>query len=135
MILVGAAAPAALDLVRPAAERSHIGATAAALLAGELGVVTDMVWRKMHMNWGLLRMAGGWWAAAPLVLACAWATLRGNGPVREMLAENRYLAAGLGGALGTALVAMVVNDSGAVSLATGLAVTLGVVVFIGARGR
>lgn len=35
----------------------------------------------------------------------------------------------------TALVAMVVNDSGAVSLATGLGVTLGAVVFVGARNR
>ena len=135
LVLVGAAIPAALDLARPAAERSHIGAAAAALLAGELRMVADTVWRKVQMNWGLLRMAGGWWAAAPVALAGAWAVLRSDGPARKVLADERFLAAGLGGALVTALVAMVVNDSGAVSLATGLGVALGAVVFVGARGR
>jgi len=135
LVLVGAAIPAALDLARPAAERSHIGTAAAALLAGELRMVADTVWRKVQMNWGLLRMAGGWWAAAPVALAGAWAVLRSDGPARKALTDERFLAAGLGGALVTALVAMVVNDSGAVSLATGLGVALGAVVFVGARGR
>ena len=132
---MGAAIPAALDLARPAAERSHIGTAAAALLGGELRMVADTVWRKVQMNWGLLRMAGGWWAAPPVALAGAWAVLRSGGPARKVLADDGFLAAGLGGALVTALVAMVVNDSGAVSLATGLAVALGAVVFVGARSR
>ena len=135
LVLVGAAIPAALDLARPAAERSHIGSAAAALLAGELRMVADTLWRKVQMNWGLLRMVRGWWAAAPVALAGGWAVLKSDGPARKALADERFLAAGFGGALVTALVAMVVNDSGVVSLATALAVALGAVVFVGARGR
>ena len=135
LVLVGAAIPAVLDLVRPAAERTHIGTAAAALLKGQTGMLVDTVWRKVQMNWGLLRMAAGWWAAVPVALAGGWALLRGDGPARKALADESFLAAGLGGALVTALVAMVVNDSGAVSLATGLGVALGAVVFVGARNR
>lgn len=83
LVLVGAAIPAVLDLVRPAAERTHIGTAAAALLKGQTGMLADTVWRKVQMNWGLLRMAGGWWAAVPVALAGGWAVLRSDGPARE----------------------------------------------------
>ncbi len=51
------------------------------------------------------------------------------------MARQPFLAAGLAGALVTALVAMVVNDSGVVSFALAAGVTLGAVVFIGAKNK
>jgi len=135
VVLAGAALPAALDLLRPVAERTHMGTAAAALLGGELGMVADVVWRKLGLNWGLAVRAGWLWALLPLALAAGGVHARREGAAGEVLSRERFVSAGLGGAVVTAVVAMVVNDSGVVSLATASAVVLGAVVFIGARSR
>ncbi len=134
LIVVAAFVPVLLDLLRPVAERTHIG-SAAALLRGQADVLADTAWRKVHMNWGLAVTAGRWWALAPLAGLAALGMLQRGGPARQVLAGKRCLSAGMWGAVVSALVAMVLNDSGVVSLAVGLAVWLSVLIFIGARGR
>jgi hypothetical protein len=136
LVLIGLAAlvPVILDFLRPAAERTHIG-SAAALLGGRADALVDMALRKLWMNWRLAAMASWWWVLAPLASAAAVGMLRRSGPARETLARKPYLSAGMWGAVVSALVAMVLNDSGVVSMGLALAVTLGALIFVGARGR
>ncbi len=134
LIAVAAFVPVLVDLLRPVAERSHIG-SAAGLLRGQADVLADAVWRKVHMNWGLAVAAGWWWALAPLTGVAALGMLQRGGPAREVLVGKERLSAGMWGAVVSALVAMVLNDSGVVSLAAGIAIWLSVLTFIGTRGR
>jgi hypothetical protein len=130
ILVIGALGPAALDLLRPGGERSHIGMTAAALLSGQTGLVADMVMRKLVMNWRTVQQAGWWWVLSPLPIVAARAMVG-----RAALGRERFVCAGLWCTLVTALVAMAVNDSGLVSLASALAVTLGALVFVVARAE
>jgi len=134
LLLAAALLPAALDLLRPVTDRTHIGLAAEALLSGQVGVVADVTRRKIAMNGNIAAQAGGWWAAAIVPLLATHALLRRTGRARDILSGDRMLAAGLIGAVVTAGVAMVVNDSGVVSLATCLAVAFGALVFVAARG-
>jgi hypothetical protein len=127
--------PAALDLLRRSGDGSHIGAAAAALRSGQFGIIGDMVQRKILMNWRIAAGAGWWWAAAIVPLLAAQAFLRREGWARVCLAREPFLATGLASAVVTAGVAMVVNDSGVVSLATALAVAFGVLIFVAARAE
>jgi hypothetical protein len=132
LIVVGASLPAVLDLLRPAAARTHIGSAVALVgLRGE--VLADTVVRKLQMNTGIARVAGWWWLLAPLAGLVAVGMLRRVGTARQALSGKPYLCAGLWGAVVSALVAMVVNDSGVVSMAMALAVASSAVIFIGAR--
>lgn len=133
-VFVGAVLPAGLDLLRPAAERSHIGAAAAALASGDPGMLADIGARKLHMNWSLLSGARPWVPLALLPLVCFWAMLGPSGPARQALRTLPHVNAGLIGAFCAAVVALLLNDSGVVSAALAGAVLLGVVVFLGARG-
>jgi hypothetical protein len=132
LIVVAASLPAFLDLLRPVGERTHIG-SAAALVGLRTDVLAGTVVRKLEMNSGIARVAGWWWLLAPLAGLAALGMLKRVGTARQSLAGKLYLCAGLWGAVVSALVAMVVNDSGVVSMAMALAVASSAVVFIGAR--
>jgi hypothetical protein len=132
-LAASALVPAALDLLRPAAERTHIGTSAAALLHGDLGTLADTIRRKAAINWGLVlsyRWALLGWLLAAGVL---WRLLGRRGPARRALDGQRGLAAGIFGAIMLAVVAMLVNDSGLVAATLAMAVTIGVVIFLAAR--
>ncbi len=128
VLVAGALVPAALDLLRPGGERSHLGLTAAALFSGQTSLLGDMVMRKLAMNWYTIQQAGGWWILSPLPVVAVWAVTR-----KAALREMRFLCAGLWSALATALVALVVNDSGIVSMACAMMVTWGALLFVVAR--
>lgn len=136
IVLLAASAliPVALDALRPAAERTHIGANAAAVLAGDVGMFADAVRRKAAMNWGLLATFWpGLLPGAVVVAALAWRLLAAGRPARRALAAQPALAAGIFGALVAALVAMVVNDSGVIAAAAALGIGAGALVFVAAR--
>ena len=128
VLAAGALAPAALDLLRPGVERSHLGLTAAALFSGQTSLLGDMVMRKLAMNWYTIQQAGGWWILSPLPVLAA-RTVTKKAELREM----RFLCAGLWSALVTALVALAVNDSGIVSMACALMIIWGALLFVVAR--
>jgi hypothetical protein len=134
VLAASALAPAALDLLRPAADRTHIGASAAAFLAGDGGMLKGAILRKAAMNWGLLLSYGlplliGFLLFAGLLCRL----LSRGGPVRQSLAAQPALAAGFAGAVVLAFVATVVNDSGIVAAAAAFGVTASATVFVAAR--
>ena len=131
MAAVTAAAVAAitllswLDHLRPADERSHLGAFAAQVLAGEAGTV---VARKLGAMLGTL---GNW--QLTLLAACAllflFAVLNRPTNWRIGTLQRAYeyapaLRAGLTGSLVTALVGFAVNDSGVAIPAIALTVAV-----------
>ncbi|MBN1460478.1 MAG: hypothetical protein JXA57_13160 [Armatimonadetes bacterium] len=135
LLLTAAVLPAAVDLLRPATDRTHIGLAAEALLSGHARMVAEVIQRKIAMNGRIAAQAGWWWAAAVVPLLATQALLRRAGRAQAILSRERLVAAGFMGAVVTAGVAMVVNDSGVVSFATSLAVAFGALVFVAARGR
>jgi hypothetical protein len=132
-LLIVAAMPAALDLLRPEVERSHIGLAAAALLSGHFNSIRDTAARKLAMNWRLVQLASWWWVLAPVGLLGIWELLKRSRTMWRGAEMPRATRAGFLGAVIAALVAMVVNDSGVVMLGMTLAVTFGAFVFLVAR--
>jgi len=135
LLAASALAPALLDLLGPAEARSHIGAAAAALLAGEGRPLGDAVARKLYLN---ARILTGSPAAIPLVLAAAAAfafTLRPAAPARRLLSQHRGLRAGVAGALAGGLAASVTNDSGLGAGLGAFAVAISALLFLSARGQ
>jgi len=134
LLAASALIPVALDALRPAAERTHIGANVAAVLGGDVGMFADAVRRKAAMNWGLLAT---YWPGLLLgivvVAALAWRLLAAGRPARRALAAQPALAAGIFGALVVALVAMVVNDSGVIAAAAALGIGASALIFVSAR--
>ena len=134
-LLIAAALPAALDLLRPEVERSHIGLAAAALLSGHSEAVRDTAARKLAMNWRLAQLASWWWVLAPVALLGIWELIRRGKEMWRGAGVPPAIRAGFLGAVITALVAVVVNDSGVVMLGMTLAVTFAAFVFLVARSE
>ncbi len=133
MVLAGALLPAALDLARPEPARSHIGASAAAVLVGRTGELGDVVVRKLVRSYGILRQAPWSPLAAILCAGVFWALLRRGGPGRRALEGKRWLTMGMWASLIAGLVAMVVNDSGVAAGFGCILAALGAAVFAAAR--
>jgi hypothetical protein len=134
-VVVGAAAliPAVLDLLNPAAERTHIGASIAALMASG-PTLAEAVQRKAALNWNLLvtywiGLIGGF----VVVGALMWRLLRHEGAARRSLTAQPALAAGIYGAVALAFVAAVVNDSGIIAAAAALGPAVSSLIFLAAR--
>ncbi|MEV2279411.1 hypothetical protein AB0I72_27925 [Nocardiopsis sp. NPDC049922] len=142
---VGTAAVAAisalawLDLQRPPAERSHVGAFAAQVLGGEAGTVLS---RKLS---AMLGTFGNWQltllAACALVFLFAVLNRPTNWRIGALQRAYEYaptLRAGLTGSLVTALVGFAVNDSGvaipAIALTVAVPLTLSACVWALQRG-
>jgi hypothetical protein len=133
--LLGAsvAAPAALDLMKPAAERSHIGLTLTSLLAGHSSTIGDTIGRKLAMNKGILLYSPLNAPIALAVVALLWLLLRRGGPLQQALSGASGLRAGLIGALIGAAVVGLVNDSGLVAASGAIAVIIGSGLFLSAE--
>gem|GEM_PF-1899324 len=134
IVAVSGLLPPALDLLRPAAERTHIGAAAEAVLSGRAGLVADIVARKVAMSFGIIRYAPATLALPFVVAAALWVALRPGAPARQALERRPALQAGAVGALFAGVVAIFVNDSGIVAAVGPLIVAVSGVLFLGARG-
>ena len=134
VLAVSALIPLALDMLRPAAARSHIGASGAALLAGDVGALADTIQRKVALNWGLLLCYRLEFLLGILVgAAVMWTLLRRGGPARRELERQPRVGAGIVGAVVLAVVAMMVNDSGVVAAAAALGVAVSATIFVASR--
>jgi hypothetical protein len=135
LLALSGLAPAFLDMLTPARERSHIGAAADALLSGKGGMLADTMSRKVAMNFGVIGAAPWVLLLVVVAAAAAWAALRRGGPGRLALAGQRALSAGIAGAVAAGVVATVVNDSGLIAGAGAFVVALSAVLFLAARAR
>jgi hypothetical protein len=133
LLLLSVALPAALDMIAPPSERSHIGAAAGALLAGHAGGLADTVARKAGLALQVVKTVPWSLAGALLAAAVLWLQLRAGGPARRALGAQRALAAGIWAALIAGVVAMVVNDSGPGAGFGAVLAALGAVVFLAAQ--
>ncbi len=133
LVLAAATLPAALDLLRPAEEQSHIGVAAAALLNDHFGTVRDTAIRKLAMNWRLAQLGSWWWTLAPVGLLGIWQLLcRSREIWRHAQVAAPVRAAFLGVFVG-AVVGLLVNDSGVVMFGMTLAGAFSAFVFVVAR--
>jgi hypothetical protein len=133
-LAVAASLPAILDLARPAAERSHIGASAAALLWGDPASLADTIQRKLEMQLWTIGQAPWMLLCIPLTAVIWWALLRAGGAGRRALQGRRWLAAGIAGAVIAGIIASVVNDTGLVAGSGAITVATGTGLFL-AGGR
>ncbi|UZN02939.1 hypothetical protein [Cellulomonas sp. S1-8] len=133
---------AALDWMRPPAERTHLGRFLDTVIAGGLW---DVVWRKLSVN---LRVLGSWRYLVPAVggVALTWLVLAGprarrgglmgaGSPLAGLQREVPLLrpaVAATGAALG---VGFLINDSGIVVPATGIALAVPCLVAAAAQWR
>jgi len=133
--LLGAsvATPAALDLLKPAADRSHIGLTFTSFLAGHSSTIGDTISRKLAMNKGILLHSPLNAPIAFAVVALLWLLLRRGGVLQQALSGASGLRAGLMGALIAAATAAIVNDSGLVAASGVTAVIIGSGLFLSAE--
>jgi hypothetical protein len=129
--------PAALDLmISPnAAQRTHIGATASALLSGRGSSLGGVIERKLQMSLHILFYSPWTLVLVAAVVAAFWILLRDGAPARLALTGRRQLVAGLVGAVAGGVVAMLVNDSGVVAGAGALAAAMAAVLVLAARAR
>ena len=105
----------ALDLMRPAGARSHVGELAAQVLRGDTGRIADVVGRKLLMN---VRMVLTPYSLVGLAAVAALGGIcyhRVASRVRDSLASRPLLRAGSGAALLGAAAAFAFNDSGIVA--------------------
>ena len=133
LLAASVAMPAALDLLKPAADRSHIGLTFTSLLAGHSSTIGDTITRKLAMNKGILLYSPLNALIALAAAALLWLLLRRGGPLQQALSGASGLRAGLIGALIAAAAAGLVNDSGLVAAGGAVAVTIGSCLFLSAK--
>lgn len=133
---------AVLDWMRPPADRTHLGRFFATVLDGGLW---DVVYRKLSVN---LRVLTNWryLVLAVFGIALTWIVLAGDRPRRGALMGPRSPLAGLQAAvpllrpavlaIGAGLgVGFLINDSGIVVPATGIAVAVPCLVAAAAQWR
>jgi len=132
-VLSSVVVPAALDLMNAPENRSHIGASAAALLSGDTAGLIDTISRKVGILLKVIRIAPWSGLAAAIAAAVFWLQLRRGAPARRALDGQRFLSAGIAAAVIAGVAAMVVNDSGPAAGMGALLAALGAVVFLAAR--
>ncbi len=101
-----------IDLLRPAASRTHLGRLVTDIGADGFGVFTTTASRKLAVNFRSYRSPWSWTVvivAAYMLYVLGWA--RGW---RELLPPRSPLRAGVVGALAAGLLGYAVNDSGVV---------------------
>jgi len=135
VLLIAAAAilPAAVDLARPAWERSHIGLAADALISGRRDDLVVIAARKVRIARNVLQTVPWSVLAAALCAILLWLLLRRGGPARVALGGQRALTAGIGAAVIAGVAAMLVNDSGPAAGFGAIAAALAATVFLAAR--
>jgi hypothetical protein len=137
VVAVGAAAALAsaglmfLDMLRPPARRTHLGALAARIRDEGLDPLVTIVRRKGEANLHLL-IGTRWTWVVPLTAALlALLFWRGRGLLGGTLARRPLLRAGLFGSLAAGIVGMLVNDSGIAIPAMTLILTVPFFVLVG----
>lgn len=106
---------AALDYLRPATDRTHLGRFIEQLLDGSATIVVQ---RKAESNIGIL-LHSPLSLLVPVFAATLWWLLRPGGQLHELL-QHRELRAGLSAVALAGLIGFLVNDSGiAVPVAAG----------------
>ena len=125
--------PAALDLLNAPPNRSHIGASAAALLSGSTAGLGDTITRKAAIVLKVIRVAPWSGPAALIAAGVFWLQLRRGAPARRALEGQRFLTAGIAAALIAGVVAMLINDSGPAAGMGAILAALGAVVFLASR--
>ncbi len=137
LVAVGAAAAAAggalmfLDMLRPPARRTHLGALAAQISDDGLEPLVAIVRRKGEANIHLLIGTRWTWVVPLTVALLALLFWRGRGLLGGTLARRPLLRAGLFGSLTAGIVGMVVNDSGIAIPAMTLILTVPFFVLVG----
>ena len=120
-----------LDMLRPPARRTHLGALAARIRDEGLDPLVAIVRRKGEANLHLL-IGTRWTWVVPLTAALlALLFWRGRGLLGGTLARRPLLRAGLFGSLVAGIVGMVVNDSGIAIPAMTLILTVPFFVLVG----
>jgi hypothetical protein len=102
----------AYDLSRPAAEQSHLGRFASALVGGDDGGAATTIQRKADAAWATLRDAAVMWVVPIAIVVLAVATWRRSGFVGRLLSRVPGLRACLWGSVVLAVLGGVLNDSG-----------------------
>jgi len=125
--------PAALDLLNAPPNRSHIGASAAALLSGSTAGLGDTITRKAAIVLKVIRVAPWSGLAALIAAGVFWLQLRRGAPARRALEGHCFLTAGIAAALIAGVVAMLINDSGPAAGMGAILAALGAVVFLASR--
>ena len=105
----------AVDLLRPAGARSHVGELAAQVLRGDTGRVAEVVGRKLLMNVRMLLTPYSLVGLAAVAALGGICYHRLASRVRNSLACRPLLRAGSGAALLGAAAAFALNDSGIVA--------------------
>lgn len=120
MVLVLASGFMAWDAARPPESRSHFGQLIANIEINGLSALSDVVVRKLAMNYRLIRYTIWTRVLLGSLLALGVLFYRPVGIFRKVLKSNPAVAVGLEGALIGAFAALVFNDSGIVAAATGI---------------
>ncbi len=117
-VVLVVAALAVYDAGRPPGQQSHIGRTAALIMAGGLGEVAGIISRKSEMNMKLIRYTI--WSRVLLASLGVLALLcyRPVGVMEGIKNRYPYLFRGLVGVVTGSLAAFFFNDSGVVAAAT-----------------
>jgi hypothetical protein len=103
------AALAAIDLARPADERTHLGRFASRLVNGDAG---DTIHRKLQSNWSILTSSVWTWLVPAAVAFLAFLALRRHGFLYQLQRRVPGVRAGLIGALVVGVLGFALNDSG-----------------------
>ncbi|MGB9792434.1 MAG: hypothetical protein ACPLTR_07660, partial [Thermacetogeniaceae bacterium] len=120
IILVLASGFMLWDFSRPPESRSHFGQLIANVEMSGLSALTDVIARKLTMNYRLIRYTIWTRVLLGSLLALGVLFYRPVGIFRKVLANNPAVAIGLEGSLVGAFAALIFNDSGIVAAATGI---------------
>ena len=132
-LLLSIVVPGVVDLLNAPESRSHIGASAAALLGGDTAGLADMIARKAAIAVNVVRVAPWSVLAGALCALVLWLQLRRGAPARRALEGRRALAAGIAAAIAAGVIAMITEDSGPAAGMGALLAALGTLVFLASR--
>ncbi|MEX2104239.1 MAG: hypothetical protein WD907_02770, partial [Bacilli bacterium] len=108
-----------LNLFTSGSGETHIGRALDALLRGDFVEITNIISRKLEMNWKLIQVSAWSKVFVTALLVMGVLIIRPVGEIKKVV--DRYpdkLMAGFTGIVAGALMALVVNDSGIVAAAT-----------------
>jgi hypothetical protein len=100
---------AAVDLARPADERTHLGRFASRLVNGDAG---ETIHRKLQSNWSILTSSVWTWLVPAAVAFLAFLALRRHGFLYQLQRRVPGVHACLVGALVVGVLGFALNDSG-----------------------
>lgn len=133
LLLLAGAGAIVLDLSLQPANPSHLGLLARSVARSGVGPLVLTVSRKLAMNWQLLKYTI-WTKVLVISLAVTLLLLLRPMPwLRQFLVRWPSIMAAAKGALVTAMIALLVNDSGVVAAATAMIPVTAVLLFLATR--